>query len=330
MPADAAAALLDGARHVIVLDHLVHATTQRASLVLPAATFAESSGTLINAEGRAQRSFQVFVPAGDIEASWRWLGELMVAAGKSPSNPWPNLDATVAALVTALPEFQAIVEAAPPANFRLTGQKIPRQSSRYSGRTAITANLDVHEPKPPDDPDGPLAFSMEGASGEPPGSLTPRFWAPQWNSCQALNKFQIEVGGALHGGDPGRRLIEPAESASALVPTPVPPAFARRAGEWLVLPAWHIFGSDELSAHSPGVTERSPTPYLALNANDATGLGVRAGQRVTVTLNGRTHSLPVIVRPALPDGVALIPAGLAVLPGLALPAWAAVVAEGGP
>ena len=31
-------------------------------MVLPAATFAETDGTLVNNEGRAQRFFQVFVP----------------------------------------------------------------------------------------------------------------------------------------------------------------------------------------------------------------------------------------------------------------------------
>ena len=51
---------------------------------------------------------------------------------------------------------------------------------------------------------------MEGYQGQPPAPLIPRFWAPGWNSVQALNKFQEEVGGPLRGGDPGRRLIEPA------------------------------------------------------------------------------------------------------------------------
>jgi NADH-quinone oxidoreductase subunit G len=44
---------------------------------------------------------------------------------------------------------------------------------------------------------------------QPPPALIPRYWSPGWNSVQAINKFQIEGGGPLHGGDPGRRLIEP-------------------------------------------------------------------------------------------------------------------------
>ena len=83
--ADAAAveAFLDGAGHVIVLDHLRNPTSERAELALPAATFAEADGTLVNSEGRAQRFYQVFVPADEIQESWRWLRDIMVAAGRS-------------------------------------------------------------------------------------------------------------------------------------------------------------------------------------------------------------------------------------------------------
>ena len=52
-------------------------------------------------------------------------------------------------------------------------------------------------PEPPHDPDAPLSFSMEGFHGPPPAALIPRYWAPGWNSVQALNKFQEEVGGPL-------------------------------------------------------------------------------------------------------------------------------------
>ena len=65
------------------------------------------------------------------------------------------------------------------------------------------ADVDVSEPKPPDDPNSPLAFSMEGYEGRPPPALLAHDWAPHWNSVQALNKFQEEIGGPLRGGDPG-------------------------------------------------------------------------------------------------------------------------------
>ena len=66
-------AFLGAAKHVIVLDHLANPTTEKAELELPAGTFAESDGTFISSEGRAQRFFQVFAPQSEVLASWRWL-----------------------------------------------------------------------------------------------------------------------------------------------------------------------------------------------------------------------------------------------------------------
>ena len=325
--ADAASveALLDAAKHVIVLDYLsTNATAQKAEVVLPAGTFAESDGTFVNNEGRAQRFYQVFVPKGDVQESWRWLQELMGAAGQLEERAWGNLDAITAALTEAIPLFKTIPEIAPPSGFRLVGQKIPRQSPRYSGRTSMLANINVSEPKPPEDPDSPFSFSMEGYAGVPPSSLISRFWSPGWNSPQAINKFQIEVGGALHGGDPGKRLIEPAENGKPSYFSDVPNPFEPRDGEWLIVPLYHIFGSDELSILTPGVAERAPQPYLALNPDDAAALQVGDGEEVEISLAGVPQRLPVKLSSALPKGVGGLPAGLPELHGIALTAWSQV------
>ncbi len=75
------------ARHFIVLDHLLHDTARRAEIVLPAGTFAEADGTLVSNEGRAQRFFQLLVPDGAIQESWRWLRDALHATGRAPELP---------------------------------------------------------------------------------------------------------------------------------------------------------------------------------------------------------------------------------------------------
>ncbi|MBV8436339.1 MAG: NADH-quinone oxidoreductase subunit NuoG, partial [Silvibacterium sp.] len=203
-------ALLHGVRHLIVLDHLVNATTEAAELVLPAGTFAESDGTLVSNEGRAQRFFQVLDPGTCVQESWRWLQEGSVAAGFKERVQWQSLDDLITATAAEIPAFGAIPEVAPSHS---AAGKIAREPNRYSGRTAMLANISVHEPKPPDDPDSALAFSMESGIGTAPPSLIPFFWAPGWNSIQAVNKFQSEVGGSLRGGDPGVRLVKPSQES---------------------------------------------------------------------------------------------------------------------
>ena len=306
--------------HVVVIDCLMHQTSERAELILPAGTFAESDGTYISNEGRAQRFFKVFVPAPEIRPSWRWICGGMVASHHKKARAWENLDDVVAAISEACPELSRIRDAAPSAGFRAKGQKIPREPHRYSGRTAMLANITVEEPKPPQDADSALSFSMEGYSAQPPPSLTPFFWTPGWNSIQAVNKFQSEIAGPLRGGDPGIRLFEPATVERSEYFESIPPPFEPRQGEWVFLPAYHIFGSEELSRHAPGVAELSPKPYLGIGAADLSYLNVAQGNDAQIDVNGMTPTLPVRAIDGLPSGVALFPAGFGLLGGLELPA----------
>ena len=315
-------AMIDQARHVILIGSMAGAMAERADISLPGATWAESDGTLVSYEGRAQRFFQVFVPEGDIQESWRWLRDVMRTAGREEVEAWQGLDDILAAMAAAIPAFAEVPGIAPPAGFRINGQKIPRQPFRWSGRTAIWADIDVNEPKVVPDPDTPLAFTMEGYDGQPPASLIPRFWAPGWNSPQAVTRFQEEVNGPLRGGDPGRRLIEPAKGAKVSYLGRAPEAFAPRQGQWLALPMYYIFGSEPLSMLSPGIAARAPKPHVGLGVEDAKALNLNEGDPVELTIGGTLRRLPVMFRPDLPKGVIALPAGLPGLTGIALPAWA--------
>jgi len=313
--------IIGAARKIIVMDCLANATTDRADLLLPAASFAEGSGTLVSSEGRAQRFYRVFDATGDIRESWRWLRDIMSASGYAGVTAWQNLDDVTAAMGEGIPALKGLGRAFPGAAFRLAGQKVPRQSHRYSGRTAMTADRNVHEPKPLDDPDSPLAFSMEGFPGAPPPALILRYWAPCWNSVQAVNKFQSEIGGSLIGGDPGVRLFDTRNASVKSYFQVVPPAMEQpHAGEVLLVPMRHIFGSDELSVHSAGIAGLCPEPHLAINPVDGETRGLRDEQDAVILFPGREIRLPVRLDWSFPPGVAGIPVGLPGLLGITLPA----------
>jgi NADH-quinone oxidoreductase subunit G len=267
----------------------------------------------VNSEGRAQRFFKAFIPRGDVQESWRWLCEVGTTAGNRRTGSLQTLDQVVAAIASELPHLAGITSAAPG---RDAIGKIPREPNRYSGRTSMLANISVHEPKPPEDVDSPLAFSMESGVQSPPPPLIPFFWQPGWNSIQAANKYQSEIGGPLRGGDPGIRLIEPSVTPSAGYISFAPDTRHGGASEFQLIPVFHIFGSEELSRHAPGIAELSPRAYAAFNSADAAMLGIKAGETVTLSLERQSISLPVVLRDDLARGLIAVPAGIPPVTGL--------------
>lgn len=296
---------LEAAAHVVVIDSLENKTAEHAELLLPAATFAESEGTLVSNEGRAQRYFPVYPATEPVRGSWQWLTAVI------EDSQWQHHDTLTAACANTFPDLSAIVQAAPGAGYTVKGNKIPRQPHRYSGRTAMHANINVNEPTQPRDMETPFAFSMEGDTAHVPPALLPVIWAPGWNSNQAINKFQQEIGGHLRGGDAGVRLIE---ASGATMPwfSDIPPAFKPEQGLWRIMPLPHIFGSEELSLRSPSIAERLPAFCVLLNPLDSETLEVDSGDLVGICdLSGDLIlKAPVQIELTLPRGLIGITAGL--------------------
>ncbi|MGF6455914.1 NADH-quinone oxidoreductase subunit NuoG [Pseudomonas frederiksbergensis] len=311
-------AALNAAKVVIVADHQKTATSDRAHLVLPAASFAEGDGTLVSQEGRAQRFFQVFDPTY-LDASilvhegWRWLHALRSTLLNQPID-WTQLDHVTAAVAASKPQLARIVDAAPSAAFRIKGLKLAREPLRYSGRTAMRADISVHEPRTSQDNDTAFSFSMEGYSGSvEPRQQVPFAWSPGWNSPQAWNKFQDEVGGHIRAGDPGTRLIESTGDSLNWFAS-VPRAFNPAPGTWQVVPFFHLFGSEENSSKAAPVQERIPAPYLSLAKSEADRLGVNDGALLSLNVAGQTLRLPLRINEELGAGLVALPAGIAGIP----------------
>lgn len=312
---------LSKCKAVIAFDHLVNPTVEHAHVVFAAGTFAESDGTIVNNEGRAQRYFQVFECGEDIQESWRWILQIGAQIENPVIKSWRNFEDISQAIAASEPMLSDIDHVTPSPSFRVSGQKIPREPHRYSGRTAMLANVNVSEPKPPIDPDSPLSYTMEGFKGMPPPSIIPFFWSPGWNSIQSVNKYQDNIGGHLKGGDPGVRLFKDAANTTAPYFTEVPEKFSVMKDHLWTVPVYHIFGSEELSVRGKGISSRVPAPYILIHESDAREQNVTDGQEIVFDVEGQIYHLPARVSSSIPEGLAGIPYGL---PGVAyaeLPSW---------
>src|SRR5690606_8325057 len=143
------------------------------------------------------RYYRVHPPQQQVAPSWRWLARIGAASGGEAAarvSGFEHLDGVLAALAAARRDVAAAAQASPGADTVLpAGTRVPRQPHRYSGRTAMHANVTVHEPKPPVDEESPLSFTMEGHPLQAPGALLTYSWSPGWNSNQSIFKFQDEV-----------------------------------------------------------------------------------------------------------------------------------------
>ena len=313
-PASRVKAALKKVQQLIVLDHQQTELVAAADWVLPAGSFAEADGTLINNEGRAQRFFQVFDPTyydntRSVKDSWHWLHALNSLLVHRRMD-WGVMDELINRCVDAVPALRAMVDAAPNAKFRIKGLKLARSPHRYSGRTSMRADIDVSEPQATQDSDSAFTFSMEGYSGSREAfQQVPFAWAPGWNSPSAWNKFQDEVGGHLRAGDPGTHLFDSGLSAITPYCTDIPAAYTPSSAPRVVA-YWQLFGSDELTQRSDVIQKRMSAPTLYLSEDDAARLQLKDGCTVSFVWDSQRFELPLKVSHHLADGLAGLPLGV--------------------
>lgn len=302
--------LIESVKNLVVIEHSVTPTAIRSDLTVPSASYSECEGTLVSAEGRAQRFLQVVYPEAPIQVAWRWIADLAEAAQISDYPKWKTLDDLADAVSSENPALKRAAEAAPPADYRFEGRQLRSQTDRVSGRTAIRAHISVKDVAPPHSSDTPLGSTMEGSYGpDMPGSLVPYYRVPGWNSEQSLNRFQQEIGGEMRGGPSGVRLIEPNGDTEGAYRGAVPEAQTAQAGQMLVLPEYRVFGTDELASLSPAIAQRAEAAFLRISGH------VPEGATATLRLDGQEVTLPVRGDTSLPKGVATCP------PHMAARAW---------
>jgi len=87
----------------VIMDILSNATTEHATVVLPASGFAEKRGSMINGEGRLQRLNRAVRPPGNARDDWEILRDLLQALGGS--NGLYSIDDVFRQMGAEIPQF---------------------------------------------------------------------------------------------------------------------------------------------------------------------------------------------------------------------------------
>ncbi|QCI23714.1 NADH-quinone oxidoreductase subunit NuoG [Buchnera aphidicola (Macrosiphoniella sanborni)] len=285
--------------NIITLDHQYTETYKKSGLTLPVKNFTESSGTVINFEGRAQRFFQVYDPYfyGDnycFFESWKWL-HWMKSKIDNTEISWTNLDDVISSYSKKYTILNKIKLEELSSSFRVHGQKISRSSIRSSGRTSLRSHIDVHEPRQPVDNDTMFAFSMEGYN-QPHESVAhiPFAWFPGWNSPQAWNKFQKKIGKDLVSGNSGVRLFTENTIKTKIDLSIISMSQTFKEEEyWYIIPYYHLFGNEELTQYSSIIRENIPIEYALMSFEDGEKLNLKKDSIVEFNCLNKNYRLPI-------------------------------------
>ena len=308
-----AEAVCKNLQHLIVLDHLPSATSEKADVVIACANSFETEGTYVNNEGRAQRFFAVHDKQGRPDA-WRSLANLARMVSQTGT---PSASVTQLANCTKFDHLCDLVtqqggifanwsEVAPNADFRVAGMKIPRQSHRASGRTSLHAHESVSEAKQPEDLDSALGYTMEGTPINKPSALMPQVWSPGWNSNEAINKFQEEINGPLKGGEAGLRLFDKLQDLPLASVTLIP-SITIGAGQILAHSQSYLFGSDQASHLSKALRQRTGDLSASIHPDTAVQMGLTGVAVVCVELAQAQWHLPLTLDASMAMDLLLLP-----------------------
>ncbi len=269
-------------KNICTIDHQYTKTYKNSKLNLPCVNFPESSGTIINFEGRAQRFFQVYDPMffnkkNCLYESWKWL-HFIQCKFLNKNISWFNIDDVIDSYSNKYSILKKIKISLPSVDFRINNQKIARSPNRYSGRTALKSHINIHESSQPKDTNSMFSFSMEGFN-QPNKSFSyiPFAWFPGWNSPQAWNKFQVEVGKELISGDSGIHLFKNNKKVEDIyfhIKNHINKKY------WHVIPYYHIFGNEELTQYSSIIQENIIIPYVLISEIDAVELNLRKNSQI--------------------------------------------------
>lgn len=302
---------------LIVIDHQNTKIINKADFILPAANFAESNGTVINQEGRAQRFFKVHNPFSKkikILESWRWL-DILYNSLKNNKFIWNTFDNVINNIINDFKKLSFLKKLAPSSNFKVHGQKLSRLPNRFSGRNSKNFNDNFEKYYNLQDKDTMFNFSMEGSSGTKTYQpYVPFVWHPGWNSPQAWNKFQLEINTSSLYGDSGIHIFSKIKEKKIEYFKCILNNFKKIKEKWVIVPYYHLFGTEEMTQLSESIKKIIPDPYIIMNIFDVKKLNFNATSKIKITVNEIPLCLKLIVSKILHSGQVGLPIGMSNIP----------------
>lgn len=296
---------------IIAIDHQFTKTLEHADIILPATTFAESTGTVINYEGRAQRFFKLFEPnfyndKNLMLESWKWIKKIQ---NNNEKEYKLTIDKIINECNETMIQLKHIKNAAPSSSFRICEQKLSRSHPRYSGRSAIQTNLNIHEKSQPQDGDTMFNFSMEGIYRLNKKNIQiPFIWSPGWNSNQALNKI------IKKDNKKNKNYLYFLKTKNISWFNKIPQIKIIKKNKFKIYPCYVFWGGEELTNYSLDINKFYQKKYMIINKKDAIKLKLNNNDLIELNCNNSYYILIIKISNYIKKGQIGLPLGKIKLP----------------
>ncbi len=279
---------LAGAGFVLAVDCFLTDSSRRADVVLPAAAFAEKSGTTTNIEGRVSRLHQKVTAPGTARADWMIAAELAFHLGG---------DLGFDSVDTIWDEIERLA----PSHHGLTRARLASPEG-FDGIVAGTVHDAETHGGPPsmaqtDSPgiQGALAHTkVDTLASSAMGTAD----KPDPSSGLAMQPPDPSGGG---GGGTGTVAGRPAVLRWTPGPSAGGPPPLDRYSLRLVT-SRRLYDDGTFVHHSPSLAPLAPGARLGVNPADLAPLGVGTGARVQVTSGRGRVVLEAVADPGVPQG----------------------------
>ncbi len=268
---------LEAADHVVAFSLARNESTEFADVLMPLESHAEKDGTVTHPDGRIQRVRPSARRPGEVRPGWLVLTELAAMLGVDTG-------------IASTPEALAAVASAVPFYGGVTDSELAGHGARWQERPAAEA-LGTPSPDLSLYADSPGPFSPAGqenveasGSGVENGAAVP-----------AENLTGLADGG-VEGDAPAG--VVPSEDAAPSIPT-------LSEGQ-LLLGTYRDLWADPAVESSPALRFLAPAQRLEISGPDATRLGLKTGDEVSVSSGERSVNARVAVRAALPEGTCFL------------------------
>ncbi|MCV2526070.1 MAG: NADH-quinone oxidoreductase subunit NuoG [Candidatus Lightella neohaematopini] len=289
---------LNNINTIIILDYKYNNIMKKANIIIPTTSSIESSGTVINYEGRIQRFFKPYDKYLDnknyLLDSWYWLHTIN-SKYLNTQIKWKNINDVTKSLTKHISKLSNI-------NIINTNNNNSKKQESFTniprncGYNALNNNLCAKKSK--------CFFTDE------------EFFNKQKN----INNYEIKYND-INVSILGNEYYNYVNTNVKIFNKKIGDMHYfnyinnnKESGKWLIVPYWNMFGSEETSQKVKVIKQVTSSVCIIISYEDAKVLSIKNNSLVTFTCMGNNFTLPVKLSDKLCSGHIGLPIGLPGIP----------------